>query len=256
MRPWWLASLLLLAACGPLPPMRHRIEAGEDPYVVFVADAPDGRGDLWAMHTGGGESVQLTFSLPAESAPALSPDGDVIAFLRARSSADTVHRRVWLMNLLNGAERELELPEEAAVPTRVAWAGRGRIVVRTTDGAWLIDAPPAPAEPRRIMPTESPRTDSAFAVYAGDPPFARIEPCAGDAGICVIGASGTPSSLSPSGRDPIAWGADSVGYLEGSELVVRPVGPGLARRARLPERLEHARDFTAFLGKRAGQDAP
>jgi len=28
------------------------------------------------------------------------------------------------------------------------------------------------------------------------------------------------------------------------------------RRARLPERLEHARDFTAFLGKRAGQDAP
>ena len=236
--------------------MRHRIEAGEDPYVVFVADAPDGRGDLWAMPTGGGESVQLTFSLPAESAPALSPDGDVIAFLRARSSTDTVHRRVWLMNLLSGAERELELPEEAAVPTRVAWDGRSRIVVRTTDGSWLLDAPPASAAPRRVTPAESTRVDSAFAVYAGDPPFARIEPCAADAGLCVIGASGTPSPLSPDGRDPIAWGADSVGYLEGSELVVRPVGPGLARRARLPARLEHARDFTAFLGMRAGQVAP
>jgi hypothetical protein len=54
----------------------------------------------------------------------------------------------------------------------------------------------------------------------------------------------------------MAWGPDSVGYLEGSELVVRPVGPGLARRARLPSRLERVRDFTAFLGRRAGQDAP
>lgn len=256
MRPWWPASLLLLAACGPLPPMRHRIEAGEDAYVVFVADAPDGRGDLWAMHTGGGESVQLTFSLPAESAPALSPDGDVIAFLRARSSADTVHRRVWLMNLLNGAERELELPEEAGAPTRVAWDGRGHLVVRTSDGAWLLDAPPAPAEPRRVMPSESVRADSAFAVYAGDPPFARIEACAAGDGLCVVGDSGAPTALAPRGRDPIAWGADSVGYLEGSELVVRPVGPGLARRARLPTRLDNARDFTVFLGRRAGQDAP
>ena len=256
MRPWWPASLALLGACGPLPPMRHRIEAGEDPYVVFVADAPDGRGDLWAMNTGGGESVQLTFSLPAESRPALSPDGDVIAFLRARSSADTVHRRAWLLNLLNGAEREMELPEGAGAPIEVAWRGRGALLVRTSDGTYLLDAPPAPADPRRVSPAEAARADSAFAVHVGDPPFGCIMACADGSGLCVGDGAGRASSLAPGGRDPMAWGADSVGYVEGSELVVRPVGPGRARRARLPTRLAHAREFTAFLGKRAGQDEP
>jgi hypothetical protein len=236
--------------------MRHRIEAGEDPFVVFVADAPDGRGDLWAMHAGGGESVQLTFSLPAESAPVLSTDGDVIAFLRARSSADTVHRRVWLMNLLNGAERELELPEDAGVATAVSWAGRGRLAVRTTDGTYLLDTPPAPPAPRRVSPAESASVDSAFTVFAGDPPFARIERCAEGEGLCVRTDSGVASPLAPAGRQPIAWGPDSVGYLEGADLVVRPVGPGRARRARLPARLDNAREFTAFLGRRAGQVAP
>lgn len=256
MRRWWPASLLLLGACGPLPPMRHRIEAGEDPYVVFVADAPDGRGDLWAMHTGGGESVQLTFSLPAERGPALSPDGDVIAFLRARSSADTVHRRVWLMNLLNGAERELELPEGAGAPAEVAWRERGVLVVRTTEATYLLDAPPAPAEPRRVSPAEAARADSAFAVHVGDPPFGRIAECTDGSGLCVVDAAGLASRLAPGAREPVGWGADSVGYLEGSDLVVRPVGPGRARRARLPTRLGNAREFTAFLGKRAGQDEP
>ena len=233
--------------------MRHRIEAGQDPYVVFVADAPDGRGDLWAMHTGGGESVQLTFSLPAEAGPALSPDGDVIAFLRARSATDTVNRRVWLMNLLNGAERELELPEQAGTPAQVAWLGRTTLAVRTSTGPWLLDAPPATPNPRRASASDVARTDSAFAVLAGDPPFARITTCAGGTGLCVTGDSGE-SALAPDGHDPISWGADSVGYLEGTELVVRPVGPGHARRAKLPARLEHPREFTAFLGRRAGQD--
>jgi hypothetical protein len=233
--------------------MRHRIEAGRDPYVVFVADAPDGRGDLWAMPTGGGESVQLTFTLPDERGPALSPDGDVIAFLRARSATDTVYRRVWLMNLLNGAERELPLPDGAGAPRAVAWLGRDRIAVRTADASWVMAAPPAAPDARRAAPDEAARVDSAFAVHAGDPPFARIAACTGGPGLCVLGDSGE-TSLSADARAPIAWGADSVGYVEGTELVVRPVGPGHARRARLPARLARPREFTAFLGRRAGQD--
>jgi hypothetical protein len=235
--------------------MRHRIEAGQDPYVVFVADAPDGRGDLWAMHTGGGESVQLTFSLPAESRPALSPDGDVVAFLRARSAADTLHRRVWLMNLLNGAERELALPEGAGTPEQVAWLGRTRLAVRTSSGPWLLEAPPAEPAPHAARPDEVPAADSAFEVFAGDPPFARIVRCTGGPGLCVAGDSGE-SALAPEGHDAIAWGADSVGYVEGTELVVRPVGPGHPRRAKLPSRLPNPREFTAFLGRRAGQEPP
>jgi len=253
MRSWSLASTLVLAACGPLAPMRHRIEAGRDAYVVFVADAPDGRGDLWAMPTGGGEAVQLTFSLPAEDAPALSPDGDVVAFLRARSATDTLHRQVWLLNLLNGAERELELPDGAGTPEQLAWLGRTGIAVRTSSGPWLLDAPPAAPNPRRTRPAEMARVDSAFEILAGDPPFARITGCTGGSGLCVAGDSGeTP--LAPEGHDAMAWGADSVGYLEGSALVVRPVGPGHARHARLPPKLEHPRAFTCFLGRRAGQD--
>ena len=65
--------LLALSACSGVPPMRHHIEAGQEPFVVFVADAPDGRGDLYAMTPVGSDVVQLTFSLPAEWRPSLSP---------------------------------------------------------------------------------------------------------------------------------------------------------------------------------------
>ena len=253
MRRLWPASVLVLAACAPLAPMRHRIEAGRDAYVVFVADAPDGRGDLWAMTTGGGEPVQLTFSLPAESGPALSADGDVVAFLRARSAADTVHRRVWLLNLLNGAEREMSLPPGAGAPEQVAWLGRTRLAVRTTAGTWLMQAPPAAPDAGRAGLAEAAAADSAFAVWVGDPPFARIATCTAGTGLCVLGDSGE-SSLAPDGRGPIHWGADSIAFVEGGELVVRPAGPGRARGVRLPEKLAEPREFTAFLGRRAGQD--
>jgi hypothetical protein len=107
-----------------------------------------------------------------------------------------------------------------------------------------------------VAPSEASRADSAFAVHVGEPPFGRIAACADGSGLCVVDALGKSSSLAPGGREPIGWGADSVGYLEGPELVVRPVGPGRTRRARLPARLGNAREFTAFLGKRAGQDEP
>jgi hypothetical protein len=236
--------------------MRHRIEAGRDAYVVVVADAPDGRGDLWAVHAAGGEAVQLTFSLPAESGPRLSPHGDVVAFLRARNTVDTVYRRVWLMNLLSGAERELVLPEEAGVPRAVAWGAEGRVLlVRTSAATWLVNAPPARPDPQRLVGSDVARADSAFAVLVGSPPFARIVPCEGAPGICSVDASGNAAVISPVGREPVAWGPDSVAWLEGDEIVVRPAGPGRSRRARLPERLDNVREGTAFLGRSAAEAA-
>ncbi|HEX5633924.1 MAG TPA: hypothetical protein VFX50_11885 [Gemmatimonadales bacterium] len=236
--------------------MRHRIEAGRDAYVVVVADAPDGRGDLWAVHAGGGEAVQLTFSLPAESGPRLSPHGDVVAFLRARNAADTVHRRVWLLNLLSGAERELVLPEEAGVPLAVAWGPEGRVlVIRTTAALWLVNAPPAQPDPQRLVGADVVRADSAFGVFVGSPPFARVVPCDGAPGICSVDASGQAAVISPEGREPVAWGPDSVAWLEGDEIVVRPAGPGRARRAKLPARLDNVREGTAFLGRSAAEAA-
>jgi hypothetical protein len=56
------------------------------------------------------------------------------------------------------------------------------------------------------------------------------------------------AAVSPVGREPVAWGADSVAWLEGDEIVVRPAGPGRARRVKLPTRLDNVREATAFLG--------
>lgn len=243
------AVALLLAACTALPPMRHRIDAGEDAYVVFVADAPSGKGDLWAMHAGGGEAVQLTFTRPAESRPALNPTGEVVAFLRATGGPAGEPAEAWLLNLLNGAERRLELPDEAGRATAIAWTADGRqLLVRTATGTWRLDAPPARAAARLVPAAELVTADSAFAVFVGRPPFARIDRCAAGTGLCVVGATGE-SSLAPGGREPVAWGADSVAFLEGSELIVRPAGPGRARRVRWPSRLDGVREATAFLGR-------
>ncbi len=119
-----------LAACSGLPPLRHKFEVGRDSYVILVADAPDGRGDLWAMSPEGSDIVQLTFSLPAEWSPRLSPSGDVIAFLRSREQGDTARTRIWLLNLLNGSEREVVAARQfrRADGARVGrgWARAGR----------------------------------------------------------------------------------------------------------------------------------
>ena len=152
---------LSLAACSGLPPLRHKFEVGRDSYVILVADAPDGRGDLWAMSPEGSDIVQITFSLPAEWSPRLSPSGDVIAFLRSREQGDTARTRIWLMNLLNGSERELTLPDSSGAPTALAWAEGGRaLLVRTTrtdlprqrapvSGGAQSSSPAPSARPRR-----------------------------------------------------------------------------------------------------------
>ena len=146
---------LALAACSGLPPLRHKFEVGRDSYVILVADAPDGRGDLWAMSPEGSDIVQITFSLPAEWWPRLSPSGDVIAFLRSREQGDTARTRIWLMNLLNGSERELILPDSAGAPTALTWTEGGRaLLVRTTRTMFRANAPPHPAEPTELSATE------------------------------------------------------------------------------------------------------
>jgi hypothetical protein len=76
--------------------------------------------------------------------------------------------------------------------------------------------------------------DSATAVLFGSPAFARLETCAKDCissaamPWCVVARSGLKTEL---GRvvSPFRWGADSVSYVEESELVVRPLGGGRSR---------------------------
>lgn len=246
-----LLGLLALAACSGLPPLRHKFEVGRDPYVILVADAPDGRGDLWAMSTDGSDIVQITFSLPAEWSPRLSPSGDVIAFLRSRETSDTARTRIWLLNLLNGSERELSLPDSSGAPVALAWAENGRaIVVRTTRTTFRFNAPPYPPEPVEVAPAELAAADRALSVTVGTPAFARVAACEGSSALCVYPDSGSPSTLAAGASNPVRWGDDSLGYELGGELVVRPVGPGRERVVRWRQSLVNPRDLTVFTGRR------
>ncbi len=105
--------LSLLTACDPtLPPLRGQMEIGRDPYAVFVGGAGP-NSDLYAVRPDGGPPVRITFTNIAELAPALSPDGGGLAFLRGTSLRDSTPASVWVMNLLSGGERELVLPKGA-----------------------------------------------------------------------------------------------------------------------------------------------
>ena len=249
--PLFGALLLLLAACTGLPPLRHRFEVGRDPYVLLVADAPDGRGDIWAMSPDGSDLVQITFSLPAEWSPRLTPSGDVVAFLRSREQGDTARTRIWLLNLLNGSERQLRLPDSSGAPLAIAWTEDGRaLVVRTTRTIYRINAPPAPPAPSEVPPREMASADRALSVMVGSPAFARVAPCEEGGALCVFPDGGPPSPIATGATDPVRWGDDSLAYQLDGELVVRPVGPGRERIVRWRPSLVNPRDLTVFTGRR------
>ena len=246
-----LLAGVMLGGCSGLPPLRHKFEVGRDSYVILVADAPDGRGDLWAMSPEGSDIVQITFSLPAEWSPRLSPSGDVIAFLRSREQGDTARTRIWLMNLLNGSERELILPDSAGAPTALTWIEGGRaLLVRTTRTVFRANAPPHPAEPIELSTAERAAAAHAFDVTVGSPAFARVAACENANAICVYPDSGPPASIAEGATDPVRWGDDSLGYQQDGELVVRPVGPGRERLVRWRASLVNPRDLSVFTGLR------
>lgn len=253
------AGLLLLAGCSGVPPMRHRIDAGQETFAVFVADAPDGRGDLYAMTGVGSDVVQLTFTLPAEWRPRISPSGDVVAFLRSRDEADTARTRVWLLNLLNGAEREVALPDSSGAPTDLAWAADGRgLLVRTSQGMWAVATPPAAPAATRLEGSSGLAARAAFTPRVGSPPFASIVPCvSAPSDLCVMPDSGAAALLAADARDPFRWGGDSVAYVTGTgEVMIRALGPGRSRTIRWREGLRNPREPDAFVTGRRVRETP
>jgi hypothetical protein len=242
-----LGALLATVACsGTLSPLSNRIRIGEEAYFVFVADVPGGEGELFAAPAGGGTAFQFTFTRLDERSPSLSPDGATVAFLRAAVPEDSLVS-VWVMNLLSGAERQITSQQDLAARA-LAWSADGRILFIRTASAIL--ATPAPPEAPRLAPVaaENAAADSAFMVLAGDPPVARIETCRQGTGLCAERGRGEEFPLDAGGADPVRWGADSVGYLLGTTLVVRPLGGGQVREirwARVPNRL---REVTYFPG--------
>jgi hypothetical protein len=249
-----LVLVVGIAGCqGALPPLREAIQPGRDPFVVFVGGTSRAGGDLYAVPAGGGATLQITYSGVGEMRPALAPDGGAVAFLRGASLRDSAPGTVWVMNLLSGNERRLSLPKDAAPPERVGWMDGGRtLVVAAGKAIYRFDAPPAGARARDIPAPDRARAESALAVLLGEPVFARVVPCGGGDDLCVVsaGAAGAPAPLAAGARDPARWGRDSVAYLAGGALLVRPLGPGRERRVQMTGAPRGVRQITVFPGPR------
>jgi hypothetical protein len=226
-RPAGLLLLTMTAACT-LPPLRGRVEIGSDPYAVIVADGSGGS-DLFAIHGRTGETIALTFSPVRELAPSLAPDGGAVAFLREPAGVDGGVRTAWVMNLLSGAERELESQATAGTPQRVAWAPDGSALYIETDrGTWRYGMPPGTA-PQPLEAAHRAEADSAFMVLLGSPAFARAESCEAGEAVCVVSGQGT-ERLAADATSPARWGTDSVAFVRAGQIHVWPLGGGAPRR--------------------------
>ncbi len=235
-----------------MSPLQNRIEVGQESYAVFVADGEGKQGDLYAVRTAGGPVFPITYTLVDESAPALSPDGTTLAFLRVRSSADTAGRSVWVMNLLNGSERELPALE-VRNPRRIAWSHDGAVLfVGSAEGNYRVPAPPAKPDPTALSAADVTEADSALGVWLGQPAFARAIECAptersgGGRGLCLLESGGATSELAENGRDPSRWGSDSLGYFVAGDFLIRPLGAGVMRSLGWSPRPAHPRQLAYF----------
>ena len=248
-----LFTLLFLACDATLPPLRGKGEVGRDPYAVFVGGG-ELDADLYAVSPAGGPPVRITFTNIAELRPALAPDGISLAFLRSQSPTDPSPATVWVMNLLNGAERELVLPGDAGPPRRVGWESDGSVlVVRAANRLYWVNAPPAEPEPRVVQAVERARAESTLAIMLGDPVFTRVVPCKrprDPRDLCLMGATGKQALLAQGVRDPVRWGSDSVGFFVGDRLQIRPLKKGRPRLLLMSDAPERPREMTFFQGKK------
>jgi hypothetical protein len=215
--------------CG-ISPVGHRINLGQEPFVVFVGTGVDGHTDLFAARAGGDDAVQFTFTSLVESSPRVRPDGEVVAFLRTSDSSAASAKELVLMNLVTSGETDIALPAEARTATALAWSrDTAHIYIQTSTGWWQVDAPPGPPHPVPVAAGDTASVDSLFVQLLGTPAYARAINCPGG-GVCIIGPHGDTSTLAPRGRNPIRWGDDSLAWMEDSSLMVRSLGPGIPHK--------------------------
>ncbi|HET7601475.1 MAG TPA: hypothetical protein VFK36_00570 [Gemmatimonadales bacterium] len=240
-------AAVLLFGCS-LPPMRGKAEVGKDPYAVVAADG-NGGGDLYAVIGAGNEVVQLTFTPVREYAPALSPDGGMLAFLR---QPHTGNPTIWIINLLGAGERELPLPDSVSQTlTRVAWSPDSRTVYAESETSlWRWPAPPAKPRAEVVPPAERAQADSALGVQLGSPAFASIVSCdTAGSSYCVETPDGRRQPLGAGASAPTAWGGDSVAWIRDGAIEIRPLKGGAARLVKLEGR-EGLSGLTYFPGAR------
>ena len=222
---------------------------GTDPFVLFVGGNQRAGGDLYAVPATGGSAIPVTFTAVGEMKPALAPNGGAVAFLRGGTLRDSTPASVWVLNLLSGAEREIPLPRGSGRPARVGWsASGGELVIEAGGRLYRSPAPPAEVEARPVPAAARAAAESALGVLLGRPAFARVLRCPDPADLCVQADTGTPGLLAHDAAAASRYGDDSVLVLIGRDLLVRPLGPGHARRIDWAGLPPAPRDPTAFGG--------
>jgi hypothetical protein len=226
---------------------------GTDPFVVFVGGNARAGGDLYAVPATGGAAIPITFSAVGEMRPALAPNGGAVAFLRGGSLRDSTPGSVWVMNLLSGTEREIALPRDAGAPAKVGWSASGaELVIEAGGRLYRSPAPPGATDALPVPASGRAQAESALSVLLGRPAFARVVRCPDPADLCVQADTGSPGLLARSAAAAARYGDDSVLILIGRELLVRPLGPGHARRIEWAELPPSPREPTAFGGATSG----
>jgi hypothetical protein len=229
-----------------LSPVKNRIGVGVESYVIFDAAGENGEGDLYAGSASGGKAFRVTFSRVHESSPALSPDGVMLAFIRGPHAADSAGHRVWIMNLLNGSEREMPEMGEGAYPQRVGWALDGSsLLVRTSQGDFRLAPPPGDPNPQPVAAALQPGADTLLGVPLGLPVAGLARECA--EGVCAL-TPGGETVLAEGGRTPFRWGRDSVAYFRGASIEIRPLGGGTTRHLRWADMPLNPRTASQFPG--------
>lgn len=241
-----LPLTLLLLACGTLPPLRGKIDVGRESYAVFVGGSGLS-GDLYAVRANGGPVYPITYTTVAEMRPALAPNGTDVAFLRGLSLRDSTPASLWVMNLLNGAERELELPKGAGPPLKVGWtADGGSLIVQTSTELYRLKPPPDKSTPHPVPTAERAAAESSLSVLLGDPVFAQVVPCKRQEDLCVMPRSGRSGILAQAASDPVRWGPDSVAFFAGELLQIRPLARGRPRLLHWSDAPARPRQVTFF----------
>lgn len=237
------AAVIAVAACS-FTPLTNRVDLGNDDFVVFVGEGVDGNTDLFVSLASGGSVTQLTYTGSVEMLPRLSPDGGVLAFFRSRDTTAGSPRALIVMNLLSASERRLDIPDGSGVPTALGWSADGTAVyLRLRTGTWRVAAPPAPQQLITVTGAELLAADTAVGTWLGTTRFAEAVLCPGG-GVCVTGPRGDTIEIAPRGASPLRWGADSVAWFEGDNLIVRGLGPGPARRVTWRRAPNSPRDAT------------